>query len=64
MTKTYIDPLAYKYVPAFTRAVLELNRVLREPAKINWRMVEYLRHMNFILLEAVQVGELIVQVDS
>lgn len=45
----------------------EIQRVgegASEPAKINWRMVEYLRHMNFILLEAVQVGELIVQVDS
>lgn len=27
--------------------------------RVQWKQVEYLRQMNFILLEAVQVGELI-----
>jgi hypothetical protein len=33
-----------------------------EMARIKWRHVELLRHMNFILQEAVMVGEVLLEV--
>lgn len=32
--------------------------------KIEWRQVEYLRHVNFILREATQTGEMLVKISG
>lgn len=45
----------------------EMQRVgeeVSDPKRIGWRQVEYLRHMNFMILTAVQVGESLLQLDS
>ena len=34
---------------------------MSEVSKVGWRHVEHLRHVNFILLEAVQTGEMLLQ---
>ncbi len=42
------------------RCFSEIQRVgeeVSDPTKVGWRQVEYLRHMNFMLITAVQVGD-------
>ena len=49
------------------RCFSEVQRVgegASELTNVGWRQVEFLRQMNFILLEAVQVGELLMPIDS
>jgi len=49
------------------RCFSEMQRVgeeVSDPPKIGWRQVEYLRQMNFILLDVVQVGESLLKLDS
>lgn len=47
------------------RCFSELQRLGEEASelsKINWRQVEYLRHVNFILQEATQTGEMLLKI--
>jgi hypothetical protein len=46
------------------RCFSEVQRVGEEASdlpKIGWRQVETLRHVNFILMEAVQTGEMLIK---
>lgn len=48
------------------RSFSEIYRVgeeVSDPPKVGWRQVEYLRHMNFMMLTAVQVGESLLHLD-
>lgn len=48
------------------RSFSEMHRVGEEVSdlsKVGWRQVEYLRHMNFMMLTAVQVGESLLRLD-
>jgi hypothetical protein len=45
----------------------DLQRVGEEASelsKIGWRQVEYLRHVNFILQEATQTGEMLLNIPA
>jgi len=42
----------------------EINRIgeeVSDPKRVGWRQVEYLRHMNFMLDAAAQVGKKIIE---
>jgi hypothetical protein len=47
------------------RSFSELHQVgeeLSEVSRVGWRHVEHLRHVNFILKEAVQTGEALLKI--
>lgn len=49
------------------RSFSQLHQVgeeLSEVSRVSWRHVEHLRHVNFILAEAVQTGEGLLQLPS
>jgi len=49
------------------RCFSELQRVGEEASelsKVGWRQVQYLRHVNFILQEATQTGEMLLKIPS
>jgi hypothetical protein len=49
------------------RCFSELQRVGEEASelsKVSWRQVEYLRHVNFILQEATQTGEMLLNISA
>lgn len=46
------------------RCFSEINRIgeeVSDPKSVGWRQVEFLRHMNFMLETAAQVGKMIVE---
>ncbi len=49
------------------RCFSEMHKVgegVSELSRVSWRQVEHLRHINFILMEAVQAGETLLQIVS
>jgi len=49
------------------RSFSQLHQVgeeISEVSRIGWRHVEHLRHVNFIIMEAVMTGEALLQIPS
>lgn len=42
--------------------VQKVGEEASEMAKINWRQVELLRHLNFILEEAIMTGRVLIEI--